>query len=891
MHELFAQVLSRRDLSRAGDLFSLPDAAIVDDLSEALDCIADITSSPDYVKNDNDQAVVEICITRITTAIRDTSSLILHVKALVNLWETCLHFNLKPGQSGEDPPHAKIASDIMSCLFMQSCGGGFVLQQILDVAVCFLHQGNREITRNVTSYLALAAIQNIQLMSLHTSSLISSVLKGNFTLCCVLPQIYPESPEMIHCNLSQLLGVLPDCDEAEKGYLLQLVALIAKDNPQVLSSHVGSLIMELNNSSSSAELILAALVDIASSDPSPLDASLPALENAISRQPSLLSTAVKIFGAVGRLNEESARDCLSFLVHHLSVVDQTSLPAVLIEIKSIADQYQGLLTNYLHLIGMQSQSKSTATRMIVQQLLRDNTYSTSSMVSSIGSKQQSSSSISETENSSRVSESDNHPRQYKKRQSGRPQSEVPPQGPPMLSRPHSEVPLGGPLSTRPLSEIRSVAHNSRERSMLSPKSQRSIHSVDRQSLFKHELPPYHEVPHSSQLVAYSAAQRDHRPSRHDLSVKADISRNGSNGKLSRRSLLSVQSQYMKENSPPRYNPPPIRPGMERYRVKDSQSSLSDRYEPAVVLRNRANPPRISTTEGRRMPPTGEQNRNSSIHQYLFRRQREMCNYVDSIKTRIPIPQDCTVSGGAGGRPVGRVDFFCCQKSMYCLYDKKPFIMDTKHLQQWIHLMFLHLQATSSSPVSLGDKAVQSLKKIWEEHKSAEGNMTFLKLITQNFPSPKVQQSLVQQLCNASYYDLFMYDSELGAWSCFVCSNPSKLDALSADRPLIEGQLKEKKVRWKLFKRWRTQYFTLAGERLFPRGSDKSNSIPIEISKVRSVKTVGRRRDRTIPKAFEIFTDDHKTYMFKAKDGSNAEQWVQCLTLAMHKGKHTEDVTK
>lgn len=267
------------------------------------------------------------------------------------------------------------------------------------------------------------------------------------------------------------------------------------------------------------------------------------------------------------------------------------------------------------------------------------------MVSSIGSKQQSSSSISETENSSRLSESDNHPRQYKKRQSGRPQSEVPPQGPPMLSRPHSEVPLGGPLSTRPLSEIRSVAHhNSRERSMLSPKSQRSIHSVDRQSLFKHELPPYHEVPHSSQLVAYSAAQRDHRPSRHDLSVKADISRNGSNGKLSRRSLLSVQSQYMKENSPPRYNPPPIRPGMERYRVKDSQSSLSDRYEPAVVLRNRANPPRISTTEGRRMPPTGEQNRNSSIHQYLFRRQREMCNYVDSIKTRIPIPQDCTVSG-------------------------------------------------------------------------------------------------------------------------------------------------------------------------------------------------------------------------------------------------------
>lgn len=887
MHELFAQVLSRRDLSRAGDLFSLPDSAIVNDLSEALYCIADITSSPDYVKNDNDQAVVEICITRITTAIRDTASLDLHVKALVNLWETCLHHNLKPGPIGEDPPHAKIASDIMSCLFMQSCSGGFIMQQILDVAVCFLHQGNREITRNVSSYLALAAIQNANLMALHSTSIIRSILKGNFTLCCVLPQIYPESPEAVHNHLSQLLTLLPDCDETEKGNLLELVTLISTENPQVLNNHVALLIPELNNPSSSAEVVLAALVDIASHDPTPLDNCLPALEDAISRRPSLLSMAAKIFGAVGRLNEESARDCLSFLVHHLSQVDQTSLPAVLIEIKSIADQYEGLLANYLHLIHMQGQSESTATRMIVQQLLRDNSYSTSSIVSSLGSKQQSSSSISrisETENSSRISEPDSHFRQYKKR---------------LPSRPHSEVPHQSTLPP----DYRSSKPRDHPRSMTSPMSQRSVHSVDRHSFFKHEyeheLPPYREAPHGSLSVVYNAVHKDREVSRQELTSPVDISRNNSNGKLSRRSLASVHSAnsaYLKEHSPPRYHhhPQQVRSRTEipRYRTnqgKDSQSNISERNEPSVVLRNRSGPRILA--DARSLPSAmRDQNRNSSLHQYLFRRQREMCNYVDSIKKRIPIPQDCTVAGGAGRRPIGRVDFFCCQKSLYCLYDKTPFVMDTKHLQPWIHLMFLHLQATSSSPVSLGDKEVQSLKKIWEEHKSAEGNMTFLKLITQNFPSQKVQQSLIQQLCNASYYDLFMYDSEIGAWSCFLCSNPSKMDALSADRPLIEGQLKEKKVRWKLFKRWRTQYFTLAGERLFPKGSDKS-TLPIEISKVRSVKTVGRRRDRTIPKAFEIFTDDHKTYMFKANDGSNAEQWVQCLTLAMHKGKLATDGEK
>lgn len=36
MHELFTQVLNGRDLSRAGDLFSVPDREIVADLTEVV---------------------------------------------------------------------------------------------------------------------------------------------------------------------------------------------------------------------------------------------------------------------------------------------------------------------------------------------------------------------------------------------------------------------------------------------------------------------------------------------------------------------------------------------------------------------------------------------------------------------------------------------------------------------------------------------------------------------------------------------------------------------------------------------------------------------------------------------------------------------------------------
>ena len=36
--------------------------------------------------------------------------------------------------------------------------------------------------------------------------------------------------------------------------------------------------------------------------------------------------------------------------------------------------------------------------------------------------------------------------------------------------------------------------------------------------------------------------------------------------------------------------------------------------------------------------------------------------------------------------------------------------------------------------------------------------------------------------------------------------------------------------------------------------------------------------RSIPKAFEIFTDD-RTFVLKAKDSSNAQEWIQCLSVA------------
>lgn len=50
----------------------------------------------------------------------------------------------------------------------------------LPVAVKFLHRGNKELSRNLSSYLSLAAINNAELLAIHVQPIIDSIISGNF---------------------------------------------------------------------------------------------------------------------------------------------------------------------------------------------------------------------------------------------------------------------------------------------------------------------------------------------------------------------------------------------------------------------------------------------------------------------------------------------------------------------------------------------------------------------------------------------------------------------------------------------------------------------------------------------------------------------------------------
>ena len=97
----------------------------------------------------------------------------------------------------------------------------------------FFFKGNKDLSRNMSSYLSLAAIENAELLAQHIQPIIDSVISGNYSLSRVLPQIYSVNRDPIKSHVMTLVSIFPNCENTEKMALLNLFALVAKDNPTV----------------------------------------------------------------------------------------------------------------------------------------------------------------------------------------------------------------------------------------------------------------------------------------------------------------------------------------------------------------------------------------------------------------------------------------------------------------------------------------------------------------------------------------------------------------------------------------------------------------------------------------------------------------------------------
>ncbi|XP_054408873.1 ventricular zone-expressed PH domain-containing protein homolog 1 isoform X4 [Pongo abelii] len=781
--------------------------------------------SQDYQTNNNDQAVVEICITRITTAIRETESIEKHAKALVGLWDSCLEHNLRPFGKDEDTPHAKIASDIMSCI-LQNYNRPPVMALAIPIAVKFLHRGNKELCRNMSNYLSLAAITKADLLADHTEVIVKSILQGNTVLLRVLPAVYEKQPQPINRHLTELLALMSQLEQPEQYHLLRLLHVAAKKKQlEVVQKCIPFLIGHLKDSTHN-DIILNILIEIAGYEPVALNGFLPMLKEIGERFPYLTGQMARIYGAVGHVDEERARSCLTYLVSQLANMEHSFHHILLLEIKSITDTFSSILGPQSRDIFRMSNSFTAIAKLLTRQLENTKAGSARRKIS----------------------------------------TEI-------------EFP-------EKLEETKLIVTENADLEKLQVKIQAFEDKINAESNTPGSIRRYSLGQVSKEERKNIRFNRSKSLALHTMLTKgvgSDDGEDENRGDIPASISLSEIDPLGQGN-----DKLPFKTDTERSQLGESSVS----YPNIIHIDSENLPETVKENFQEETPETTASpiEYQDKLYLHLKKNLSKVKAYALEIGKKIPVPDQCTIEDTVRSC-VAKLFFTCSLKGHYCLYSKSSFILISQEPQPWIQIMFLFQQSLFPEPLSIQSHSVQFLRALWEKTQAGGAHSFETAMMESTFPQQKDLDQVQLHLEEVRFFDVFGFSETAGAWQCFMCNNPEKATVVNQDgQPLIEGKLKEKQVRWKFIKRWKTRYFTLAGNQLlFQKGKSKDDpdDCPIELSKVQSVKAVAKkRRDRSLPRAFEIFTDN-KTYVFKAKDEKNAEEWLQCINVAVAQAKERE----
>lgn len=228
----------------------------------------------------------------------------------------------------------------------------------IPVAVKFLSKGNRELSRNLASYLSLAVIEHSNLLSPYVSRILDSILTDNYGMSRILLSLYEINPEPITRKCSELVDIIPKCEIQEKLALLQLLANIAKTKPSALHGSLPQL-CELLSNSSTVQPTMIVLLRLSEQRPLLILEYTP-LIRATALTPQTINLAAQILSAIGKLGKEHAQIALDFVLEHLPNADRTSHTILIQEARKLCTQYPVLFNEKLTAVVRQR-------NMIIQQ--------------------------------------------------------------------------------------------------------------------------------------------------------------------------------------------------------------------------------------------------------------------------------------------------------------------------------------------------------------------------------------------------------------------------------------------------------------------------------------------------------------------------------------------
>jgi hypothetical protein len=156
----------------------------------------------------------------------------------------------------------------------------------------------------------------------------------------------------------------------------------------------------------------------------------------------------------------------------------------------------------------------------------------------------------------------------------------------------------------------------------------------------------------------------------------------------------------------------------------------------------------------------------SLKEYLDNNIELLKQFISEIVKKLPVPVRFSTEGRV--QKVLRLHFICAREGERCLYPHdREFTTETRVWNKWLKLAVSALSVGVSVINPLEGGALSQVREAYEAYKEGE-DADFLAFVNEPFLTASEQDSLVSQLRDAKFFDVFRYDASIGNWVCLMC---------------------------------------------------------------------------------------------------------------------------
>ncbi len=190
--------------------------------------------------------------------------------------------------------------------------------------------------------------ENPRLLESYIGEIINYVGQGNKELSASLLTLYQVKPEEFEKHLDVIIHVYKT-DQDAKPIMSSILLEVSKKRPELIEPHIPLLVSGLSSPlmASGVSMILS---EVARAKPESVYPYIKDVRESMVSVEALKYTVPNLFGLIGRLSEDTAREVLPFLAEMLEIADQNAATMILSEFRNLGEMNRELLVPYMDLI-------------------------------------------------------------------------------------------------------------------------------------------------------------------------------------------------------------------------------------------------------------------------------------------------------------------------------------------------------------------------------------------------------------------------------------------------------------------------------------------------------------------------------------------------------------